>query len=372
VELESEADNLRSEISQLKDVLADHSRLIELVISELSEVSQTLGTPRRTALSTAPLPTINPISKSSKAAPNLQVEDSVCAVVLSASGKLARVDLSEQDQELSHSSHRSAHDAVSSLVFTTRRANVGAVTNTGRVVFFSPVSLPGIPPTSISLSGAVDSSAYIDLESGENVIALITLEGEKTYAIATQHGVVKRVITTALPAKSGASIISLKDDDMVVGVSEDADDSELVFITSDAQLLRFSADLVRPQGANASGMSGIRLSDGARVIFFTATQEDASVVTISASNATLLGTDAGRAKLSALKDFPAKGRGTGGVRAQSLLKGDDVLAVAWAGIGEPHANALDGAPRELPTEFSKRDASGTPLTGDVAYVGGSV
>jgi DNA gyrase subunit A len=119
-------------------------------------------------------------------------------------------------------------------------------------------------------------------------------------------------------------------------------------------------------------MSGIRLSDGAKVIYFTATQEDASVVTISASNATLLGTDAGRAKLSALREFPAKGRGTGGVRAQSLLKGDDVLAVAWAGIGEPHANALDGAPRELPTEFSKRDASGTPLTGDVAYVGGSV
>jgi DNA gyrase subunit A len=372
VELESEADNLRKEISELTKVLADHSRLIELVISELTEVSQSLGTPRRTVLSTAPLAALNPVSKASKSAPNLQVEDSACAVILSAGGKLARVDLSESDQNLSHGAHRSAHDAVRSLVFTTRRANVGAVTNTGRVVFFSPVSLPGVPPNSISLSGAVDSSAYIDLEPGENVIGIINLEGEETYAVATQQGVVKRVVSSALSAKSGSSLISLKDDDMVVGVSVAADDSELVFITSDAQLLRFSAELVRPQGASASGMSGIRLSDGAQVIFFTATSEDASVVTISASNATLLGTDAGRAKLSELKEFPAKGRGTGGVRAQSLLKGDDVLAVAWAGTGEPHANALDGSARELPTEFSKRDASGTALSGDVAVVGGSL
>jgi len=173
--------------------------------------------------------------------------------------------------------------------------------------------------------------------------------------------------------KSGNAIISMKDSDSVVGVAPASESDELIFVTSDAQLLHFSAEAVRPQGAAAGGMAGIRVADNAHVIYFTAGPEaDAQVVTISTSMNTLLGTDAGRAKVSLLTEFPAKGRGTGGVRAQTLLKGEDALALAWVGQGTPRASALDGMPRELPTELAKRDASGTLLDGDVAFVGNAV
>ena len=66
---------------------------------------------------------------------------------------------------------------------------------------------------------------------------------------------------------------------------------------------------------------------------------------------------------------PGKGRGTGGVRSHALLKGEDALLVAWVGAAPARANGLDGSPRELPTEYGKRDGSGEKLTGDITYLG---
>jgi DNA gyrase subunit A len=220
------------------------------------------------------------------------------------------------------------------------------------------------------MAAGVTAGDYIELQSGESIVGLVLLTGDLTYALGTAEGIVKRIAADAFPAKSGNVIIGLKEGDRVVGVCESGDDSDLVFITTDAQLLHFSADNVRPQGAPAGGMAGMRVSEGSSVLSFSAvTGDDIHVATVSASMSTLLATDGGRAKVSLLSDFPAKGRGTGGVRAQTLLKGEDALGVAWVGAGVPRANALDGMPRQLPSELGKRDASGTTLDGDIAFIG---
>ncbi|NBX23643.1 MAG: hypothetical protein EBR52_05950, partial [Microbacteriaceae bacterium] len=59
----------------------------------------------------------------------------------------------------------------------------------------------------------------------------------------------------------------------------------------------------------------------------------------------------------------------GGVRAQTLLKGEDAVAVAWVGPGSPRANGLDGSPRELPQVNQKRDASGEKVSAEISYLG---
>lgn len=223
------------------------------------------------------------------------------------------------------------------------------------------------------MAAAVMASDYIELESGEQIVGLAALEGDSTYALGASDGTVKRIQASAFPAKSGGIVISLKDGATVVRACVASDDSELVFITTDAQLLHFGADAVRPQGAAAGGMAGMRVDDKATVLFFGAvTGDDIRVATVSTSLDTLITSDGGRAKVSALSEFPAKGRGTGGVRAQALLKGEDALGVAWVGNGAPLANALDGSPRDLPEQLSKRDASGTPLDGDVAVIGAAL
>ena len=79
---------------------------------------------------------------------------------------------------------------------------------------------------------------------------------------------VKRIVPSALPVRPELEIIGLKPGDAVVGAASAPDDAELVFVSSDAQLLRFAAASVRPQGAPAGGMAGINLSAkaGGRVL----------------------------------------------------------------------------------------------------------
>ena len=79
-------------------------------------------------------------------------------------------------------------------------------------------------------------------------------------ALGTRQGIVKRVVPSTLPVRPELEIIGLKPGDAVVGAASAPDDAELVFIANDAQLLRFAASAVRPQGAPAGGMAGINLS----------------------------------------------------------------------------------------------------------------
>jgi DNA gyrase subunit A len=205
-------------------------------------------------------------------------------------------------------------------------------------------------------------------------LGLVSLSSSDPIALGTRAGVVKRLPTAGLPAKPDFEVIALKPGDEVVGVAQSADDAEIVFISSGAQLLHFSAGTVRPQGASAGGMAGISLTELNTVIFFGVVDSAADIVvaTLSTSTGTIAGVDPGRAKLSQFEEFPGKGRATGGVRAHSFLKGEDVLALAWAGPAPAIAVGVDGSARVLPESGTKRDGSGSPLASVVESIGTSL
>jgi DNA gyrase subunit A len=183
-----------------------------------------------------------------------------------------------------------------------------------------------------------------------------------------------------VPGREAWEVIALREGDRVVGAAQLATGTEdLVFVTSDAQLLRFGADAVRPQGRSAGGMAGVRLAPGASAIAFAAVggpDEDPErapvVVTVAAAAGALAGTDSGSVKVTPLAEYPAKGRATGGVRCHRYLRGEDHLALAWVGPGPAVACSREGAPVDLPPLDPRRDGSGTPLPAPVAVVGGGL
>ena len=370
IELEKEGDDLRREIAQLTEILENPDVLRATVSDELTATAQAHATPRRTLLMEA---AATPVS----AAMPLEVGDEPCVVLLSSTGLLARTADTTASADTSHH-QRATHDVIVSAVPTTTRGEYGLVTSTGRVVRLRAIDLPALPAVSgvPALSAGAPLGAFTSLDAGEEPICLTTLDDSGGLALATARGVVKRVVPDVLQNKDSWEVIRLDDGDRVVGGTRlpeaDAETAELVFVTTDAQLLRIPASSVRPQGRSAGGMAGIKLARGAEVTWFGAVRptDACVVVTVAGTAAALPGTEAGTVKVTPLAEYPGKGRGTGGVRCHRFRAGQDRLLAAWVGQGPARAATASGVPVPLPEPDPRRDGTGMAGTAPIAGIGG--
>jgi DNA gyrase subunit A len=348
----------------------------------------------------------------------------------------------------------SAADVVACSVATTARATIGAVTSAGRMIRVSVIEIPPVPvvagtavagtavartavagtaagqraPVRVLPAGHPVEEFVPGLNPGEKVLALAALDGGDTNGVAlgTASGVVKRVQPDYPANRDEFELIALKDDDRVIGAAYlTGDDADLVFISSDAQLLRLTAASVRPQGRQAAGMAGIRLADEAAAIWFGAvgpavtrsalpnlpvsppgqradtyeaavaamadlraeltggpvTEEAgggawgntpeaaASVVVTVAGRAGALPGTGGSLKVTPFADYPPKGRATGGVRCQRFLKGEDGLIQAWIGPSPVIGATESGVIVDLSGMTGKRDGSGNAITRQLTHLG---
>ena len=404
IELEKERDELAREIEALEAILADDVLLRRVVSRELAAVAEQFGTPRRTVLMEASGERVTssaagaatpdeasaasgggakragtsaqPMTLMPSASPvPLTVPDDPCRVMLSATGLVARTPGAEP---VARTGARQPHDALTSQVSTTARGRIGAVTDTGRLVLLDVVSTSEVPRTdgAPGLAGATPVRQLVDIEPEEKVVGLVPV-GSAEHApivLATAGGVIKRVKPGDEPRNAESwEVISLSDDDRVVFAGTAADTDFLAMVTSDAQLLRFPAAKVRPQGRGAGGMAGISLREGARVIAGAAVPEDllaeAVVVTVAGSEGSLPGTGGGSVKVTPLDRYPAKGRATGGVRSHRFLRGEDELVAAWVGVAPARALRDGGKPVPLPDADERRDGSGSPLPAPIVGIG---
>ena len=404
IELEKERDELAREIEALEAILADDVLLRRVVSRELAAVAEQFGTPRRTVLMEASGERVTssaagaatpdeasaasgggakragtsaqPMTLMPSASPvPLTVPDDPCRVMLSATGLVARTPGAEP---VARTGVRQPHDALTSQVSTTARGRIGAVTDTGRLVLLDVVSTSEVPRTdgAPGLAGATPVRQLVDIEPEEKVVGLVPV-GSAEHApivLATAEGVIKRVKPGDEPRNAESwEVISLSDDDRVVFAGTAADTDFLAMVTSDAQLLRFPAAKVRPQGRGAGGMAGISLREGARVIAGAAVPEDllaeAVVVTVAGSEGSLPGTGGGSVKVTPLDRYPAKGRATGGVRSHRFLRGEDELVAAWVGVAPARALRDGGKPVPLPEADERRDGSGSPLPAPIVGIG---
>ncbi|MFC8426898.1 DNA topoisomerase (ATP-hydrolyzing) subunit A [Streptomyces sp. NPDC057236] len=365
IELEAEQDRLNAEIEELTRILDSDAELRKLVSAELAAVAKKFGNDRRTLLLES--------AGTPAAVVPLQVADDPCRVLLSSTGLLART---ADNEPLADDGKRVKHDVIVSAVPATARGEVGVVTSSGRLLRLNVIDLPQLPgamPTP-NLSGGAPLAEFVSLEDDEQVVCLTTLdESSPGLALGTEQGVVKRVVPDYPSSKEELEVITLKEGDRIVGAVElRTGEEDLVFISDDAQLLRYPAAQVRPQGRPAGGMAGIKLTEGAKVIFFTAVDPaaDAVVFTVAGSRGTLDDSVQTTAKLTPFDQYPRKGRATGGVRCQRFLKGEDCLALAWAGPLPARAAQKNGTAVALPEPDPRRDGSGVSLPKTVSVVAG--
>jgi DNA gyrase subunit A len=361
IEIEKEQKELKDAISLLNQLLESENAIKSVVSDELSDVAREFGTPRRTVLQED--------DGSSAVALDLEISDDPTLVMMSASGLIGRFE----PKTTANRGNRAKNDTVVSQVPATARGEVGLITSAGKMHQISVMEIPVLQGgSSTTLKGGSAVKDFAILDKGEIPLGLVPLNKPVTIALGTATGVVKRIELE--PAKTKSSeIIKLESGDDVVGFGITTKKFDtLIFITSDAQLLHYKADLVRPQGKTAAGMAGIKVSDGAWVISFSVVSKDTQVVTVGGNSDALPGTQARTIKISELAEFPSKGRATGGVRCHMLKRGEDQLIFAGAASGPVRASNGSN-PIELPDFLAKRDASGsatevapTHLVGDAA------
>lgn len=349
----------------------------------------------------------------------LKIEDEPCVVMMSASGLIARTTPSAMDvfDTRSASDKRVPDDQIVSIFPTSTRASYGLVTSAGRLVLAHVADLPALPAsTTLALTGGVKADELIGMTEstdpvpGEKVITAIAMEPAKPssgegegsenaeassgetaalppLAIGTRGGVVKRWNRESPTTMDSWPIIDLKDGDVALFAAPAEDEDRLVFIATDSSLLTFEAANVRPQGRTAGGMAGIRLAEGEQVAAFNvvpagkiawvyeegenglSSASGAVVLTVAGDSEALPGTENGAAKITPLEMYPTKGRGTGGVRSQRFLKGQNTLILAWVGAYPLHASSEGNSPVELPKPDMRRDGSGTDLATPIAFIG---
>ena len=442
IELEAERDDLKRRIEELERILASDEALDGVVIDEMDDAVAKYGTPRRTVLldedeegnltpvvahgddgvsanamaAARAAATVSSaaadVAAAAKAAKKagdenatasaLQIDDEPCAVMLSATGLIARTseDAVERWENRSASDGRAKDDQIVSMFRTSTRSSYGLVTSAGRLVLAHVVELPKVSADGpLSVTGGVKAEELLGMTEntdpirGERVIAAIDMpstddDGQLVpLALGTRNGVVKRWNRESPTTMDSWSVIDLKDDDEVLAAAEARDEDHLVFVSTDSSLLTFEAKNVRPQGRTAGGMAGIRLAEGCSVAAFAVVPDGkvtwnyeegenglfsasgAVVLTVAGDSEALPGTENGAAKVTPLEMYPTKGRGTGGVRSQRFLKGQDTLILAFVGAYPLHASTQSGAPVELPKPDMRRDGSGTDLSAPIAVVG---
>ena len=442
IELEAERDDLKRRIEELERILASDEALDGVVIDEMDDAVAKYGTPRRTVLldedeegnltpvvahgddgvsanamaAARAAATVSSaaadVAAAAKAAKKagdenatasaLQIDDEPCAVMLSATGLIARTseDAVERWENRSASDGRAKDDQIVSMFRTSTRSSYGLVTSAGRLVLAHVVELPKVSADGpLSVTGGVKAEELLGMTEntdpirGERVIAAIDMPSTDDggqlvpLALGTRNGVVKRWNRESPTTMDSWSVIDLKDDDEVLAAAEARDEDRLVFVSTDSSLLTFEAKNVRPQGRTAGGMVGIRLAEGCSVAAFAVVPDGkvtwnyeegenglfsasgAVVLTVAGDSEALPGTENGAAKVTPLEMYPTKGRGTGGVRSQRFLKGQDTLILAFVGAYPLHASTQSGAPVELPKPDMRRDGSGTDLSAPIAVVG---
>ena len=442
IELEAERDDLKRRIEELERILASDEALDGVVIDEMDDAVAKYGTPRRTVLldedeegnltpvvahgddgvsanamaAARAAATVSSaaadVAAAAKAAKKagdenatasaLQIDDEPCAVMLSATGLIARTseDAVERWENRSASDGRAKDDQIVSMFRTSTRSSYGLVTSAGRLVLAHVVELPKVSADGpLSVTGGVKAEELLGMTEntdpirGERVVAAIDMPSTDDggqlvpLALGTRNGVVKRWNRESPTTMDSWSVIDLKDDDEVLAAAEARDEDRLVFVSTDSSLLTFEAKNVRPQGRTAGGMAGIRLAEGCSVAAFAVVPDGkvtwnyeegenglfsasgAVVLTVAGDSEALPGTENGAAKVTPLEMYPTKGRGTGGVRSQRFLKGQDTLILAFVGAYPLHASTQSGAPVELPKPDMRRDGSGTDLSAPIAVVG---
>ncbi|HCV19621.1 MAG TPA: DNA gyrase subunit A, partial [Alteromonas sp.] len=307
-------------IAELLHILGSPERLMEVIREELEKVRDEFGDERRTEITAA--------------SHDIDLEDLIereeVVVTLSHEGYVKYQKLSEYEAQRRGGRGKSAtkmkdEDFIDKLLVANTHDHILCFSTRGRLYWLKVYQLPlasrnarGRPIVNI-----------LPLEDDERITAILPIkefEEDKFVLMATANGVVKKTSLTmySRPRSSGIIAVNLNEGDELIGVAITHGDDDIMLFSDAGKVVRFNEKLrdsetgavkldpetgeellaLRPMGRTATGVRGIKMPDGQKVVSLIVPRGDGAVLTA---------TENGYGKRTPLEDYPAKSRATQGV-----------------------------------------------------------
>lgn len=324
--LETEYKELEIQIADLKDILANHARVVEIIKNDLLEVKAKFGDERKTEIVDGGFEVEDEDL--------IPVENIIVTMTTNGYIKRSTVDTYRtQNRGGKGVKGITMHedDIVDQVITMSTHDYLLCFTNLGKVYRIKGYRIPSASRT----SKGIPVVNLLDLGKEEKVRSLVRMEpnSKSNYLFfVTTHGLVKRVPRSEFESirQNGKIAITLKDDDELFGVKQSGGHDEIIIAGSNGKAIRFCEDDVRPMGRSAAGVKGFNV-DGGTVVGVTNNYEGNYILAV---------TKKGYGKKSLLEDYRITQRGAKGVStihitekngelvAVRAVKGDEDLLIA--------------------------------------------
>ena len=343
--IEEELNNLLITIADLKDILANEERILEIIRNELLEMKEKYGDKRRTEIIQGTFDIEDEDL--------IPVEDVIISLTNNGYVKRMPVDTYKSQNRGGRGVKGMAttqDDVISSLIHMSTHDDLLIFTNKGKVYRLKGYNIPEFGRTAKGLPIV----NILNLDKDESVKSLINInkkmiEEDKHWYLffATEQGLVKRVDISEFEniRQTGKIAIKLKEDDALVGVKLTKGDDEILIAASNGKLVRFSEGHVRPMGRSASGVRGINV-DGSKVIGMTTNREGQLIMVV---------TEKGYGKMSPIDEYRVSNRGGKGVKTINVTERNGKIVAIRAVEGNEDLLIItdDGIVIRLPMEQVK-------------------
>ncbi|EAE4259732.1 DNA gyrase subunit A [Listeria monocytogenes] len=320
--IEEEYQNLVALINDLKAILADDERILEIIREELEEIKVKYADKRRTEILAGDLVSLED--------EDLIPEEEV-AITLTKRGYIKRLPLSTYRSQRrggrgiqGMSTHED--DFVEHLVATSTHDTLLFFTNTGKVYRSKGYEVPEYGRT----AKGIPIINLLGIESQEQVNAVINLSeftDDSYLFFTTKHGVVKRTTLSqfAKIRQSGLRAVELRENDELISVQMTDGSKNMIIATKHGQSIYFPEENIRVMGRTAAGVRGIRLREDDEVIGMEVLEDDEKVLVV---------TEKGYGKQTLASQYPLRNRGGMGVKTVTITEKNGNLVAMKTVTGE--------------------------------------
>ncbi|APB30372.1 DNA gyrase subunit A [Vagococcus teuberi] len=307
--IEAEYQDLLVLIADLKDILANHHRVLDIISEELDEVQRKYGDERRTELLVGEVLSLEDEDL---------IEEEDVVITLTHNGYIKRLPSTEfrtQNRGGRGVQGMGVHDDdfVENLLSCSTHDTLLFFTDTGKVYRAKGYEIPEYGRT----AKGIPVINLLGIDSSEKIEAIINVEGKadsnQYLFFTTKLGTVKRtsVQEFANIRTNGLKSIGLKDGDSLINVALTDGDDTIIIGTNLGYSVTFKEEAVRSMGRSAAGVRGIRLRENDYVIGMDILKPDMEVLVI---------TENGYGKRTHAKEYPIKGRGGKGIKTVNITE----------------------------------------------------